>query len=58
MGTLTWEDLSRGVREALAGKLTGLWGAASDEAAFNSFPVDKQQTLLIVVSRLQAKGLW
>jgi hypothetical protein len=46
------------VREALTGKLSGLWGAVSDEVAFNNCAVDKQQSLLIIVSRLQAKGLW
>jgi hypothetical protein len=46
------------MREALAGKLSGLWGAESDEAAFNNFPEDKQQALLIVVTRLREKGLW
>jgi hypothetical protein len=35
-----------------------LWGAVNDEAAFDNFPVDKQQALLIVVSRLREKGLW
>lgn len=53
-----WEDLSDDVREGLTGKLSGLWGAVSDEAAFNNCAVDKQQTLLIMVSRLQLKGLW
>lgn len=47
-----WQELPYHVREALTGKLSGLWGAASDEAAFNNFPEDKQQALLIVVSRL------
>lgn len=55
---LLWQDLSGATREALAGKLSGLWGAVTDEAAFNNCAVDKQQTLLIMVSRLQAKGLW
>jgi hypothetical protein len=55
---LTWRELPYETREALTGKLTGLWGAASDEAAFNNFPLDKQQALLILVSRLGAKGLW
>ncbi|MGH9933461.1 MAG: hypothetical protein ACREA9_30120 [Pyrinomonadaceae bacterium] len=55
---ISWKDLPADVREALTGKLNGLWGAVSDEAAFNNCPVDKQQTLLIVVSRLGAKGLW
>lgn len=58
VGLTTWHELPTSVREALAGKLTGLWGAVSDEAAFNNFPVDKQQALLLVVSRLAAKGLW
>lgn len=55
---LSWRDLCYEVREALSGKLIGLWGAASDEAAFNNFPLDKQQALLILVSRLAAKDLW
>ncbi len=55
---LLWQDLPANVREALTGKLAGLWGATSDEAAFNSCPVDKQQTLLILTDRLQAKSLW
>ena len=55
---LLWKDISYAAREALSGKLSGLWGAASDEAAFNAFAVDKQQTILLLVSRLQAKGLW
>jgi len=58
VGLISWQDLPGDVREALAGKLSGLWGAASDEAAFNNLPVDKQQTLLMVASRLAAKGLW
>jgi hypothetical protein len=53
-----WKDLQQEEREALAGKLSGLWGAASDEEAFNSCPVDKQETLLMMASRLQEKGLW
>ena len=55
---MSWKALPADVREALVGRLKGLWGAVSDEAAFNSCSVDKQQTLLTVVSRLKAKGLW
>jgi hypothetical protein len=55
---ILWRDLSDNVREALTGKLSGLWGAPSDEAAFNGCAVDKQQTLVIMVSRLHSKGLW
>jgi len=53
-----WQDLAEEMREALTGKLSGLWGAASDEEAFNGCAVDKQQALLIMAARLQAKRLW
>jgi hypothetical protein len=55
---IIWRDLPGDVREALAGKLLGLWGAVDDETAFNGLAVDKQQTLLILMSRLRAKNLW
>lgn len=55
---LLWKDLSEDSREALTGKLSGLWGAATDEDAFNACAVDKQQTLLLLASRLRAKSLW
>lgn len=55
---LFWRDLSDDLREALTGKLSGLWGAVSDEAAFEGLAVDKQQALLLVLSRLRAKRLW
>lgn len=58
VGPTLWNDLSAETREALDGKLTGLWGASSDEHAFNACAVDKQQTLLIMVAHLQAKSLW
>ena len=55
---LLWKDLSVAHREALSGRLTGLWGAPSDEAAFDNFAVEKQQALLITLSRLLEKELW
>jgi hypothetical protein len=55
---MLWKDLPAGVREALTGKLAGLWQHPTDEDFFNWCPVDKQQTLLIMASRLMAKGLW
>lgn len=55
---LRWEDLSAGTRELLQGKLAGLWGAATDAAAFESWPIDKQQALLLLLDRIHAKGLW
>jgi hypothetical protein len=58
VGPILWQDLPAEAREALTGKLTGLWDHPSDESAFNGCEVDKQQTLLIMASRLQAKDLW
>src|SRR5687768_12502866 len=55
---LRWSELPAETREALTGKLVGLWGAVSDEAAFDSLTEDKQQALLLIFSRMQAKDLW
>ena len=55
---LRWGELPAQTREALAGKLVGLWGAVSDEGAFDSLAEDKQQALLLILRRMQAKDLW
>ena len=55
---LRWRELSATARVSLSGKLVGLWGALSDEAAFDALTEDKQQALLLVLSRMQAKDLW
>jgi len=55
---LRWRELPAQTRENLTGKLVGLWGAVSDEAAFDSLAEDKQQALLLVLLRMQAKDLW
>lgn len=55
---LKWNDLTRDNREALTGKLRGLWGAPGDAVAFDSLAVDKQQALLLVLTRMQATNLW
>ena len=55
---LCWTDLPYATREALYGKLTGLWGAESDAAAFDGLTIDKQQALLLILARLQEKELW
>ncbi len=55
---LRWRELPVRARGALTGKLVGLWGSVSDEAAFDSLTEDKQQALLLVFSRMQAKDLW
>jgi hypothetical protein len=55
---LRWSNLSSEIRELLAGRLTGLWQATSDAAAFNSLSADKQQALLLLLRRMEAKQLW
>lgn len=55
---LRWSELNHDARDALTGKLVGLWGAVTDEAAFDALAEDKQQALLLVFSRMQAKNLW
>ena len=55
---LTWATLPAETRELLAGKLAGLWGAPTDAAAFDSWPLDKKQALLLLLDRLYAQGLW
>ena len=55
---LQWGDLSERARELLTGKLEGLWGAASDQAAFEALAIDKQQALILLLARIRNKGLW
>lgn len=57
-GSLTWANLSYAHRELLLGKLAGLWGAPTDQAAFDSWTPDKQYALLLLLKRMEAKGLW
>lgn len=56
--SLTWAGLSDNTRELLTGKLAGLWGAPSDAGAFDSWPLDKKQGMLLLLERLQTKSLW
>ena len=55
---LKWRELPADLREALTGKLIGLWGAPDDEQAFNSLAVDKQQALLLILRRMRSQDLW
>jgi len=55
---LRWHDLSADYREALSGKLAGLWESSGDEAAFELLSVPAQQALLLILDRLKTKGLW
>ena len=53
-----WQELPSEVREALTGKLKGLYGAERDESAFESLAIDKQQALLLLSGRLRQLDLW
>jgi hypothetical protein len=55
---LAWGELRPLLRAALLGKLAGLYGAATDRAAFDALAVDKQQALLIFVWRFGDLKLW
>ncbi len=55
---VTWAELSDDTRELLTGKLAGLWGAPTDAAAFDSWPLDKKQGMLLLLERLDSKKLW
>jgi hypothetical protein len=55
---LKWSELSAGARALLDGRLVGLWGSASDAAAFESWSVDKQQALVLLFRRMRDLGLW
>jgi len=55
---LRWSELSDDLREALQDKLSCLWGVSGDEQVFDSLSIDKQQALLLVLSRLREKDLW
>ena len=55
---VTWAGLPADTRELLTGKLAGLWGAPTDAAAFDSWPLDKKQGMLLLLERLQSKSLW
>src|SRR5829696_2212301 len=54
----TWAELPAATKELLRGKLAGLWGAATDAEAFDSWPLDKKHALLLLFDRMQSKELW
>src|ERR1044072_3514466 len=56
--SLQWADLTLETKELLKRKLEGLWGAETDEAAFNSWAIDKKYALLLLLKRIRAKNLW
>lgn len=56
--SLIWANLPDAARELLRGRLKGLWGAPTDAAAFDSWPLDKKQALLLLLNRMHRKRLW
>jgi hypothetical protein len=55
---IDWQSLSFDVRDALAGKLVGLYGAVGDAPAFDALSEDKQQGLLLLLNRMRTKRVW
>ena len=55
---VTWAELPDDTRELLRGKLAGLWQHPTDADAFDSWALDKKQALLLLLNRMQSKGLW
>ncbi|MCA1615276.1 MAG: hypothetical protein LC800_14465 [Acidobacteria bacterium] len=55
---MSWGRLAVGARAALSGRLAGLYGHETDEAAFDSLAADKQHALLLFAARLGGLGLW
>lgn len=55
---LLWDGLTDEAREALSGKLKGMYGAPGDREAFDNLALDKQQALLLLAHRLSELDLW
>lgn len=55
---ISWHKLSFDVREALSRRLVGLYGAATDELAFDALSEDKQEALLLLLRRMREKRVW
>ena len=48
-----WGRLSPAIKTELVGRLVGLYGFTSDEAAFDFLGVDKQNALLLLIHRFE-----
>lgn len=55
---ITWRVLPKATRADLTGRLRGLYQAPTDEGAFDSLALDKQQALLLLYRRMNELGLW
>lgn len=55
---LAWRGLAFATRASFERKLEGLYGAETDERAFDALAVDKQQALLIINRRFVELDLW
>ena len=55
---LSWAQLTPAARQALCGKLEGLYGQTTAADAFTSLATDKQQALLLLWQRFAEFDLW
>jgi hypothetical protein len=55
---LVWRGLAPDLRDALGGRLAGLYGGADDASVFDALSVDKQRALLVFARRLGELSLW
>ncbi|MDT7541750.1 MAG: hypothetical protein QOE33_1654 [Acidobacteriota bacterium] len=58
MRELDWRGLAPNLRDALDGKLEGLYGGADAGDVFNALDLEKQRALLIFARRLSELNLW
>jgi hypothetical protein len=56
--TLAWSELAPNLRDALDGKLEGLYGGADAQTIFDALAPDKRRALLIFARRLDELNLW
>ncbi|HEV2765315.1 MAG TPA: hypothetical protein VGV38_20195 [Pyrinomonadaceae bacterium] len=57
-GPARWRELTAATRASLEGRLAGLYGAPTDEAAFDALGLDKRRALLLFARRLSELKIW
>jgi len=55
---LSWKELPAEVRALLSDRLAGMWDHPDDSSAFDSLSIAAQQALLLIVARLEERGIW
>lgn len=58
LAPLRWHQLPPFERAALRGKLAGLYGATHDARGFDQLTLNRQQALLLILTRLRQLSLW